>query len=294
MSWLVAKLPPIAHRALGACLGFVAGSVLRIRRNHVERAMAAGGIADPARAARGMYRSLGISLLEFLWLAGGDAARLDGRVHIDEASRRALEGARARGRGIVLSATHTGNWDLAACAMARRMPLLVITKRLSMRALDHFWQSTRGRYGVRLREARGAMEEGRRMLREQGAVAMMIDQVPLHRRHAVPVEFFGRSAFADKAPAALAASAGAPLVVSGAFRDEHGMHHLVVLDVLFPDKAGPAWIAQATRTSTEALERFVRAHPSEWLWLHRRWKGIPQERPGDDREDLRLVVEPRA
>jgi len=262
--------------------------------------MRAGGIVDAARAARGMYRSLGISSFEFLWLAGGDAARIDGRVRIDDASRRALDAARARGRGIVFAATHTGNWDLAACAMARRMPLLVITKRLSMRALDHFWQSTRSRYGVRLRGALGAMEEGRRMLREQGAVAMMIDQVPLQRRHAVPVEFFGRPAFADKAPAALAAAAGAPLVVSATFRDDDGVHHLVVLDVLFPEKAGPAWIAQATRASTEALECFVRAHPSEWLWLHRRWKEIPRERSGHlgrperDREDLRLVVERRA
>jgi len=229
-----------------------------------------------------MYRSLGTSVVEFLWLAGGDASRIDDCVRMDPSSRSALEDALARGRGVVISATHTGNWDLAACAMARKVPLLVVTKRLSVRPLDHFWQSTRRNYGVRLCEARGAMREGRRMLRERGAVAMMIDQVPLRSRHAVTVDFFGRPAHTDKAPAALAASAGAPLVVAGAWRGAEGLHHLVVLDVLFPgEHAGPSWIQQATRAATYALEHFVRAHPSEWLWLHRRWKRLEPAREAE-------------
>jgi len=149
---------------------------------------------------------------------------------------------------------------------------LVITKRLSVRALDAFWQSTRAGYGVRLCEARGAMSEARAMLRSEGAVAMMIDQVPLRTEHAVVTDFFGRAAHVDKAPAALSARTGAPLVVAGAWRGPEGMHHLVVLDVLVPQHAGPSWVAEATRASTRALERFIREHPSEWLWLHRRWK----------------------
>ncbi|WP_394820935.1 lysophospholipid acyltransferase family protein [Pendulispora albinea] len=287
LGWLIAKLPPAVLRVLGACIGFLAGSLLRIRRAHVEQAMEAGGIRHPRSSARAMYRSLGTSLFEFLWLAGGDAARLDACVRMDERSRRALAEARALGRGIVLAATHTGNWDLAACAMAREGPLLVVTKRLSLRALDHFWQSTRRGYGVRLCEAKGAMNEGRRMLRAGGAVAMMIDQVPVRWQHAVTVSFFGRPAHTDKAPAALAASAGAPLVVAGACRGPEGLHHLCVLDVLFPgEHARRAWIEEATRRSTYALERFVREHPSEWLWLHRRWKRLPKHPPGAPREPI--------
>ena len=279
LGWLIAKFPPAFLRALGACIGFVAGSVLRIRRKHVEESMAAGGIREPRRAARGMYRSLGTSLFEFLWLAGGDVARVDACARMDERLRHVLAEAKLHGRGFVIAATHTGNWDLAACVMARQVPFLVVTKRLSMRSLDNFWQSTRKDYGVRLCEARGAVKEAKRMLRDGGAVAMMIDQVPLLFRHAITVDFFGRPAHTDKAPAALAASARAPLVVVGVHRGAEGLHHLCVLDVFSPgEHAGPSWVEEATRKSTYALEQFVREHPSDWLWLHRRWKRLDSER----------------
>ncbi len=102
---------------------------------------------------------------------------------------------------------------------------------------------------------------------------MMIDQVPASPRHAVTVEFLGAKAHADRAAAALAAASGAPLVVAASRRDERGRQVLQVLDVLLPPhRATRAWIERATRDATSALEAFVRRHPSQWLWLHRRWK----------------------
>ena len=263
---------PRVLRALGLLLGWLAGSVLRIRRAHVEASMRAAGIDGAARHARAMYASLGISGVELLWMTLRGARALE-HVRIDEASSLRWRNALAQGRGAVVAASHTGNWDLAACTVARDVPLLVVTKHLSVRWLDRLWQGTRARQGVRLADAEGAMARSREQLREGGAVAMMIDQVPGSPRHAVPVEFLGRPAAADRAPAALAASAGAPLVVAASLRDEAGAQVLHVLDVFHPPRRPDrAWIDQATREATRALDRFVRAHPSQWLWLHRRWK----------------------
>jgi KDO2-lipid IV(A) lauroyltransferase len=222
-----------------------------------------------------MYASLGKSAVEFLRLArrGDDALA---RVAMDEASRERWEAARARGRGVVVAASHTGNWDLAACAMAREGELLVVTKHLSNRSIDRFWQSTRARSGVRLTGAAGAMARGRQALARGGAVAMMIDQVPASSRHAVDAPFLGRLAQVDRAPATLAAATGAPLVVAVARREGGGRQVLHVLRVLEPPPARRArtWIREATMEATRALDAFVRAHPSEWLWLHRRWRRV--------------------
>ncbi len=271
---LLGRLPWRALRSIGAALGWIAGSVLRIRRAHVDGAMRAAGIADPSRQARAMYASLGASAVEFLWFArrGAEATR---HVSIDERSAAQWKHARRHGRGVVIAASHTGNWDLAASAIGRDLEILVVTKRLSALSLDRFWQSTRARGGVRLTGAHGAMARGREFLRRGGAVAMMIDQAPRPSRHAVPVEFLGRPAFADRAAAALAAASGAPLVVAAARRNRRGAHVLHVLEVLEPP-ARPTrrWIAEATVSATRALDRFVRKHPSQWLWLHRRWKGF--------------------
>jgi Kdo2-lipid IVA lauroyltransferase/acyltransferase len=267
-------LPWSKLAALGAALGWIAGSVLRIRRAHVEGAMRAAGIGDPGAEARAMYRSLGTSALELLHMAapGNEAT---GHARIDRVSRLRWQEALERGRGVVIAASHTGNWDLAACTMARDVELWVVTKRLSLRSLDAFWQSTRAAQGVRLAEARGALARARAVLRRGGAVAMMIDQVPTLARHAVEAPFLGQSALVDRAPAALAAACRAPLVVAASLRESSGEHTLMVLDVLEPPaRPSRSWVTQATTAATCALDRFVRAHPSQWLWLHRRWKRL--------------------
>jgi KDO2-lipid IV(A) lauroyltransferase len=263
---------PRLLRAVGVLLGWLAGSVLRIRRAHVEASMRAAGIEDAATQARAMYAALGISAIELLWMTVRGARAL-AHVRVDQGSRGPWAEALGRGRGVVVAASHTGNWDLAACAVARDVELLVVTKHLSVRWLDRFWQSTRARRGVRLADAAGAVARARQALGRGGAVAMMIDQVPASARHAVQADFLGRPAATDRAPAALAASTGAPLVVAASLRDESGEQVLYVLDVIHPPRRPTrAWIDAATRQATGALARFVRAHPSQWLWLHRRWK----------------------
>ena len=257
-------------KALGALLGFLVGSLLRIRRAHVVASMRRAGIANASRAASAMYRSLGTSAIEFLFLANREN---EIRAEIDLDSRDRLKEARALGRGLVIAASHTGNWDLAACAIASELSLLVVTKRLKIRWIDAFWQKTRAARGVRLCEAAGAMTLAKTQLAAGGAVAMMIDQVPAKKSQAEHLTFLGNDAFVDRAPAALAARTGSPLVVSAAHRRDDGTQILEVIDVIVPpQKATREWIAAATARATAALDAFVRAHPSEWLWMHRRWR----------------------
>jgi len=259
-------------RVLGALLGWLAGSVLRIRRRHVEGSMRTAGIARAAAEARAMYAALGASAVEFLWMAVRGRTALAG-VRFDEESRVRWQEAVGQGRGVVVAASHTGNWDMAACAVAREVELLVVTKHLRVRWLDRFWQATRARLGVSLQDAHGAIARARGVLHRGGVVAMMIDQVPLSPSHASPVVFLGQTAAVDRAPAALAASARVPLVVAAARRDASGHQVLHVLDVLqAPSRPSRAWVLEATRKATRALDVFVRAHPGQWLWLHRRWK----------------------
>lgn len=198
-----------------------------------------------------------------------------GLVVVDDSSWKRLGEARALGRGVVIAASHTGNWDACACAIAEAMELVVVTKHLRVGSLDRFWQRTRTRRGVRLLDARGALREARRALGRGACVAMMIDQVPERRAHAVVAPFLGGDAYVDRAPAALAAAAGAPLVVAAAFRDGSRQRLSVIAVELAPARGKSAWIAAATVRATGALDAFVRAHPADWLWLHRRFRAPP-------------------
>ncbi len=256
---------------LGALIGWFAGSVLRIRRAHVEDAMERAGIARSS--ALEMYRSLGRSLVELVWLAWRPAIAASQVAVLDDELRVALDRAKARGRGVVIATAHAGNWEIAAAAIAERYPLTVVGKAMSVGWVDRFCREARAARGIAIAAPRGAMANAKDALRRGEVVAMVIDQVPDRARHALSVEFLGAPADVDRSPAALAASMRAPMIVAAARRVEASQQRLELLAVLDPpDRARGAWIDEATRQATAALDRFVRAHPSEWLWMHRRWR----------------------
>jgi KDO2-lipid IV(A) lauroyltransferase len=277
---VVSRFPFRWMRAFGVPLAWLFGSVLRVRRAHIEKALERGECAEPKRLANRVYRSLSAGVMELLWLSRRPTEALIEVAALEPESRCALNGALAGGRGAVLAASHTGNWELAACVMARSLDLLVVTKPIREKGFDRFMRKARTAHGLGLVPPEGALIPAREALARGGCVAMLIDQVPEFEGRGVPIEFLGARALADRAPAALAACNGAPLVVVAFRRDERGRHVIRVLRVLSPpSRDRRAWIAHATREASAALEAFVRAYPSEWLWLHKRWRAPRASRP---------------
>lgn len=255
---------------LGAAIGWLAGSVLGIRRRHVVQSLGAAGIDEPGRVASAMYRSLGRGLCELGALALAPRRAL-ARMDLSEAAS-----VLPPGRAAVIATAHTGNWDLLGCAAAQRWPLTVVTKRLSVGILDRLWQGLRRGRGVSLVGAGGAARAAARALGQGGLVAMMIDQAPERERGAIRVAFMGRAAWVDLAPALVAMRARARLVVLFSHRRADGSHASDLAGVIEPP-AHPerAWAEAAMRQSTAWLEAHVRRHPEQWLWMHRRWKDAP-------------------
>jgi KDO2-lipid IV(A) lauroyltransferase len=85
--------------------------------------------------------------------------------------------------------------------------------------------------------------------------------------------FLGRPARHDLAPVILAARAKAPILVILGRRCDDGRHVLELADAIQPaDLRGRGALPAAAARIAAAVERFVRAQPEQWLWLHRRWK----------------------
>jgi KDO2-lipid IV(A) lauroyltransferase len=296
----VARLPFRWMRALGGALGFLAGSVLRIRRRHVEAALALAGVPSASSAATGMYASLGAGIFELLWLAGRPPGALAQHFTMDPACGEALRRGAALGRGVVVATGHTGNWDLSACAAAQWIArecggarLHVVTKRLSWRALDRYWQRLRAERGVVLADALGAAAYVRNALGAGDITTMLIDQVPERGSGVATFPFLGAPALHDLGPALLAARARVPLLLVLGHRTADGHHRLELAAAIEPDDLrGSGAVERATRTMAAALEGFVRAHPAQWLWLHRRWKNVDANASGRRRGEPRGTAHP--
>lgn len=262
--------------------------------------MARAGIAAPARRARAMYGALGTGVLELLWLAAAPARRRDAalreQVALDAELAAALREACARGP-VILAASHTANWELVAYGAAsvlagRGQRLAVVAKPISVGAFHAFCTDLRERCGLLLLAPEGALRAARLRLAAGDVIAMPIDQVPDRAKHGVAVQFLGERALADRAPAALAMATGATLLVVAASRDGRMQRGHLLAELRAPARGtgADAWIMHATREATRALDAFVRAHPSSWLWLHRRWRA-PLERAA--RHDDAVLVSSR-
>ncbi len=227
-----------------------------------------------------MYASLGRGVFELLWLAGaGDARRaraIEEHVTLDAA---ALDRALARGP-VVLCASHTGNWELAAAAAAKALAergrrLVVVAKPFSSPGFDAFCTHLRARLGVGTIRPAGALAAARRALAGGACVALPIDQVPDRATHAIEARFLGATALVDRAPAVLARRAAASMLVVAGSR-AGSAHRVEVLAVLDPPRSHGD-VARAATCATAALEGFVRRDPAAWMWLHRRWRA-PRDR----------------
>jgi KDO2-lipid IV(A) lauroyltransferase len=272
LATLVARLSWSRMTSLGRVLGWFVGSVLRIRRLHAVNALRTAGIEDPETLVDNLYAHLGTGVFELLWTAGHpkqsfDFVRVDGWELVEDALK--------KGRGLVVATAHTGNWDLAACAMAERVALTVVTKHLSWQSLDRFWQELRAARGVDLVDARGALAQARERLAKGGAVVFLIDQAPLRSSGVESFPFLGAHAEHDATFAIVAARYRAPIVLAFPLRCDDGTHAVKILGVLDPPEApSRQWVKATVCTASARLDAFVRQHPGQWLWLHRRWRTL--------------------
>jgi KDO2-lipid IV(A) lauroyltransferase len=141
-------------------------------------------------------------------------------------------------------------------------------------------------------EPEGAFAEARRFLRAQaGVAAVLIDQAPERRAGVAEIGFLGRRARADLTAPLLALRARVPLALVVGQRLPDGRHTVELKCVLEPPAGGgKAWAEQAISVLSRELETFVRSHPDQWLWLHRRWKGVSEGRVSDAAARGRLVA----
>ncbi|EQD58191.1 lipid A biosynthesis lauroyl acyltransferase, partial [mine drainage metagenome] len=63
-----------------------------------------------------------------------------------------------------------------------------------------------------------------------------------------------------------------------------GLDHFVcVMDPIIPDPSlcGENAVEVLTARFTGLLEKAIREHPEQWIWLHNRWKTRPPEETGN-------------
>ncbi|MCB9534875.1 MAG: lysophospholipid acyltransferase family protein [Myxococcales bacterium] len=257
---LLRRLPLAWSLALGAALG-------RSRRGRprAPRHTAHGGPARPARRAAHGIRLLGRSgPPRAAELACADRALP--RVALTPEARALVDA--TMGPALVATA-HLGNWELMAAAFARAgLPFAAIAARLQSGPLFAWLARTRARLGVPTLTPGGGARAAVRHLRAGRHVALFVDQATGERGR--PLPFLGRPAPTPGTFERLLAATGATPLFAWTVRGPDGAH-AVHLERVPTDGPPLDWL-------TARVEALVRAHPTQWVWLHDRWRADPGRR----------------
>ncbi len=231
--------------------------------------------AERRRIARGAYRNMATAALEALVPVERDPKALNARVNLEDAAP--LFERLERGEAVLVATAHFGSWELLGQVMALRgFAISAVVKPLEG-SLNAVIVENRERAGVHLIASRGSLGGALKALRQGHAVAMLVDQV-IGKKHALFVPFFGRPAATTPALSLAALRSNAPVYVAMGVREGDGLRLVVEGPFPLPPESEGTTderLLRHTATVTAALERTIRAHPEQWLWLHRRWKVQP-------------------
>ena len=123
----------------------------------------------------------------------------------------------------------------------------------------------------------GATEAVSRVLNQHGVLGFVADQNA--GRKGIFVDFFGRKASTYKSIGLLAMEYEIPVVIGYARRlDNKFCFRVAAQDIIYPEdwRDQPDPLRYITQRYIKAIEDMVRDDPTQYLWMHRRWKTRPK------------------
>jgi heptosyltransferase-2 len=271
LGWLLGCLPLRWVFGLGQSVGWLGYNLLggyrRLAAANIKIAFPDWSREEVERCAKRHFKDLIANLLcSFVLL---EKPWEEVRKHLDVSN---LERARERINGaksVLWSINHIGNWELFIfCAgLVRTGRHAVIYRALPNRFIDKHVRQARGRTGLELIERSHGLAQSTSVLKGGGVLGILVDQHAGDKGIWTP--FFNRLASTTPLPAILATKTGAELLPVAVITLGPGKWRLEVGE--FVPKQG-ASIEELTYRINRALELLIIRRPSDWFWLHQRWK----------------------
>jgi KDO2-lipid IV(A) lauroyltransferase len=254
--------PPLFGLAFGAALAEKRNAV----RANLDRILGARPPLQELRDVGEVFSNYASCLTEAILLGSERGAQLTSSTRgVDRYFASAAEG-----RGVIIVTAHTGGWEIAGPVLSGVHPadVIVVMQRERDERARAIQDAVRLRTGVKVFHMGDSPLDALpllRQLRDRSVVALQIDRVPPGIRTR-QTTFLGLPWLLPDGPFALAALSGAPILP--VFTRRVGfMHYEAIVEppIRVLRRPSAADLDQAARSVAGAMERFVRAYPTQWF-----------------------------
>jgi KDO2-lipid IV(A) lauroyltransferase len=270
-------LPIRAQRHVGSALGKLIRRLplayVRIARRNIDLCMPTLSERDRADLVDRHCESLGMALCETAntWWSS------DKRVHklAEIRGLENLQAALAKGRGAIMIGGHFTTIEIATRILGTVVPLNVVYRPMKNAVLSHIMFTSFSRHGKPI--AHDDIRSMIRALKKNEAVWYAPDQ-SYRNKGAAMVDFFGIPAATTTATSRLARISGAAVLTYFPERLPGNAGYRVVIGPALEDFPGVDPICDVERFN-RLLEAQIRRVPEQYLWVHRRFKGLTADYP---------------
>jgi len=279
----VCRLPPSIGYALGRTLGYATARFSRSRKNtcRTNLALCFPELTKAERKAllTRTFANNGVGLIETGWAWWADPKPF--WEHLEVEGQEHLTAALDNGQGVLLVGGHFSALDLGGLLFAKLANRFAATYRPhNFQQLEDELLTGRGRFMdlIDRNDVRGIF----RALDANQIVWFAPDQ-DLGRARSEFAPFFGIPAATNAGLRKLAKRGAVPVAIS--FFRIKPMHYKLVLRP-WPSDPKQQTDAEFATTMNQLLEQAIRTHPSQYMWLHKRFKtrpaGAPSVYQGDE------------
>jgi KDO2-lipid IV(A) lauroyltransferase len=268
-SWLV-----MLGRALGAIVRRLPVGFIKTARRNMELCLPELCAEGREKLLDRHFASLGIALLEtgFAWWSS--AARLQKIVQVEgiENLRAALE----RGRGVILLTAHFTPLEMGGRILASVAPINILYRPTKNEVLAHFLAQCRCAHGghpIPRDDIRALITA----LKKNECVWYAPDQ-SYRKKGAEMVRMFGIPAATNTLTSRLARMTGATVLPYFFERLPGSRGYRAVIHPPFENFPSDSPVADTERFN-HMIEAQVRSVPEQYLWIHRRFKGLSDDYP---------------
>ncbi|WP_370277025.1 LpxL/LpxP family Kdo(2)-lipid IV(A) lauroyl/palmitoleoyl acyltransferase [Pontibacterium sp.] len=271
--WCCSQLPFDSQLSIGKTLGLALTKLAKrrhkIAKRNLELCFPNMSHADREELLKEVFIQQGMGLIEMAQVWWPRPKALLNRYHIEGLEH--YHRAKQAHQGVLLLGGHYSVLELGALFLSNEMTLDGMYRANNNPVLDQIGRKGRARFFETAIERRDIRQLIKRL--KQGKTVWYAPDQDFGRKNTVFAPFFGISAATLTATSRIVKMTGVPVLFISQHRNPDNTYTIRIAPPLTDFPSGND-AQDATRLNLE-LEKIVRTNPSQYMWVHRRFKTQP-------------------